>query len=94
MPLKVAVDISLIGGESRFRSYAALHDDHNAKQAMYWSSDGNQLVVADVSALCTAEEMTSTNATTQFSLNSQNFWKPVCSQSTTSIANLPRSVDS
>ncbi|KAH8083182.1 HSF-type DNA-binding-domain-containing protein [Filobasidium floriforme] len=34
--------------------YAALHDDHNAKQAMYWSSDGNQLVVADPKLLETS----------------------------------------
>ena len=33
-----------------FDRYGALRDDENAKQAMYWSSDGKQLVVADVSA--------------------------------------------
>lgn len=31
--------------------YGALGNDENAREAMYWSSDGSQLVVANVSAI-------------------------------------------
>jgi hypothetical protein len=36
-------------------SYHALNEDANAKQAMYWSPDGFQLIVADVGRLVASE---------------------------------------
>ena len=39
-------------------SYHALNEDSNAKQAMYWSPDGFQLIVADVGRLIASEYRT------------------------------------